>query len=180
MLTKEEIGSLAVNLEVAREAHKDVEKRLIDVLDVRKTVEQKATTLFGFYITIALALFGVGGALLRETSLNLSAWPFMAAGGVFVAGAVCFIWANWPMTYGFLGSNPSMWLVRGRVDGGPEALADMLAFLVHDQEIKIKVSWASNAQKVLALRCGMAAAPVGAAVLMIGLLITGTAAPTFR
>jgi hypothetical protein len=158
MLTPNEIHALEqVNLNVAKEAHIQTEKYLLDVLEVKKSVEQKATTLFSAYATIALALFGLAAAIMKDAVTSLSPWPFAVAGAFLVLGMACFIWANWPMRYGFTGSLPSMWLVRGRIDGGDEALADMYAYLTQSQQARIDASQRSNARKVLALQLGMGA-----------------------
>ena len=61
MLTLQELQSLTINPAVAREAYTQVDRHLIDILDVRKSFEQKAATLMGAYITISVALLGIGG-----------------------------------------------------------------------------------------------------------------------
>jgi len=158
MLTPDEIHGLAsVNLNIAKEAHAQTEKYLLDVLEVKRSVEQKATSLFSAYVTIALALFGLAAAIMKEAPAGLSPWPFAVAGSCLVVGMVCFIWANWPMQYGYTGSLPSMWLVRGRIDGSDDDLADMFAYLTQSQQGRIDASHLSNARKVLALRLGMGA-----------------------
>ena len=50
-LSLEEIGALNINIDVAREAYTQAEKRLQDALDTRKAFDQKAFTLFSAYIT---------------------------------------------------------------------------------------------------------------------------------
>lgn len=56
MLTLQEIQSSTINLSVAREAYIQVDRHLLDILEVRKSFEQKAATLMGAYITISAML----------------------------------------------------------------------------------------------------------------------------
>ncbi|MGH8511312.1 MAG: hypothetical protein ACREU8_08015, partial [Gammaproteobacteria bacterium] len=98
-------------------------KRLSDVLDVKKAYEQKAFTLFNGYVTISLALIGVGGTLFTHYGLPRLALPFWGAGAFFVVGAICFVLALKDTTYGFLASSPDMWLTSGIIDGNDRAVS---------------------------------------------------------
>jgi len=71
MMTLEEIRASRINPLVVKEAHDQASKRLADVLDTKKTFEQKAFILFNAYIALALALFGVGGMLLRGNETTI-------------------------------------------------------------------------------------------------------------
>ena len=71
MLSLEQLKQSKINPLVAREAYLQAEKRLSDVLDTKKSVEQKASNLFSAYVTVALALFGIGGAIFKDHAL----WP---------------------------------------------------------------------------------------------------------
>ena len=130
MLSLHELKLAQINPLVAREAHLQTEKRLADVLEVKKSVEQKATTLFSTYVTISLALFGIGGAIFKDQGFDEKTWPFFIAGLLFVIGAFVFMLAIRDEEYGFLGSGPDMWLNRGTIDGSDNALDAMLAYLV--------------------------------------------------
>ena len=69
------IASAHINADVAREAYVQASIRLSDVLDTRKTFDQKAFTLFTGYMTAALAASGVSGAIYKDhglTALSLS------------------------------------------------------------------------------------------------------------
>jgi hypothetical protein len=107
MLTLEELQASTINVTVAREAYTQVDRHLIDILDTRKSFEQKAATLMGAYITISVALFGIGGAIFKDVGSNGSrTWPFFGAGLVFIAGAGCFIAALKSGRYAARGSTP--------------------------------------------------------------------------
>ena len=172
MLTLNQIRGLkTINAEVAREAYVQVEKRLADVLDARKTVEQKATSLFSAYLTIALALFGVGGALLKGPVSDVLPFPFFVAGAIVVVGALMFIWAIWPMRYGYVGTAASFWLEEEKIDSGPDGLPVMLLYLAQYQDERINVSLTSNRWKFLALRLGMGCGVLAAFALVAAFIV---------
>jgi hypothetical protein len=165
MLTLEELRSSSVNFDVAKEALGQVEKRLNDALESKKAVEQKATVLFGAYVTISLALFGFGGALARDVNVAMKAWPVFVAGLFFVIGAAAFAYVFRSAEYGNLGSEPSMWLQSGRIDGDKDAFARMLAYLTYHHSTRIQISYDSNARKSCSLHFGMVMGLVGALAL---------------
>jgi len=80
-------------------------------------------------VTITLALFGVGGAVLKSPS-SFPPLPFFGAGIVFMIGAIFFVIALKSQKYGAIGSVPAMWLRRGTIDGGDNAIPAMHAYLV--------------------------------------------------
>lgn len=167
MLTPDELHSLNINPAIAREALVQAEKRLGDALEAKKNVEQKATVLFGAYVTISLALYGFGGSLLKDAVSAGDAWPYFIAGTLFVVGAASFAAVFRSAMYGTLGSHPDMWLVGGRIDGGEPALAHMLAFLTYFHAARIKDSNASNARKSRFLHAGMMLGLFGATALLV-------------
>jgi hypothetical protein len=170
MMTVEELQKSNVNAEVAKEALAQSEKLLIDVLDTKKSLEQKATTLFGTFVTIALALFGIGGALIRDNQFHQTAYAFFIAGAFFVCGAAIFVNALKPAEYGNLGSEPSMWLVSGRIDGKADALARMFAYVTHYHSRRIEISEQSNGSKRRSLNRGMWSGVTGSLALCLGLI----------
>jgi hypothetical protein len=172
MLTPEELRSSKVDFEIAKEALAQSEKRLRDALDDKKDIEQKATVLFGAYITITLALFGVGGAFARDAHLMAPALPFFVSGSVFLIGVLAFVLVFKSAEYGYLGTKPSMWLVTGRIDGDKQALARMFAYLTYHHANRIEVSDASNARKSATLHFGMVMGVIGAVVLVATMAFT--------
>jgi len=162
MLTLEQLRAMAVNLDIAKEALSQSEKRLGDALDAKKMVEQKATVLFGAYVTISLALFGFAGTLARDPVHARWAVAFFIAGTVFVCGAAAFALVFRSAEYGNFGSEPSMWLQAGRIDGDHQALARMFAYLAHHHATRIEKSYASNAVKSRRLHIGMMVGVAGA------------------
>src|SRR4051812_27882596 len=87
MMTLESLRAADVNIDIAKEALVQAEKRLGDALDAKKVVEQKATVLFGAYVTISLALFGFGGTLARD--IGSKALPVFIAGPAVRSGGCC-------------------------------------------------------------------------------------------
>ena len=156
MLSLEDLKQSKINPLVARESYLQAEKRLSDVLDTKKSVEQKASNLFGAYVTVALTLFGIGGTIFKNQELNQKTWPFFIAGGLFVLGAIIFMAAIKDEEYGFLGSPPDMWLNKGTIDGGNNALDAMFVYLAFHHARRIEISAKSNDRKICAVRAGMA------------------------
>jgi len=128
MMTLKEIERSNVNKDVAREAYEQAAKRLTDALETKKSYEQKAFTLFNAYLTISLALFGVGSALYKDDGFAFPVIAFWVCGGIFVFGAVFFVLALMDERYGALASSPDMWLNRGTIDGDDTVLPRMLAW----------------------------------------------------
>ena len=157
MLTLEELEHSKINPTIAKEAYLQAEKRLSDVLDTKKSLEHRASTLFSSYVTIALALFGIGGVIFEDAGLHSKTWPFFIAGTVFVLGACFFMLVIKDDKYGFLGSAPDMWLNRGTIDGVDKSLAAMFAYLTYHHAKRIDISGRSNDRKICALRAGMLA-----------------------
>jgi hypothetical protein len=172
MLTLEELRSTEVHFGTAKEALAQAEKRLGDALDVKKTVEQKATVLFGAYVTLSIALFGLATTMARDGTFAKLAWPFFIAGAVLVIGGVMFAHVFRSANYGNMGSEPSMWLQAGRIDGGEQELARMLAYLAYHHAARIEASYASNADKSWYLHTGMIIGLVAAAALALGVPLT--------
>jgi hypothetical protein len=171
MLTLEELRSSNVDFDIAKEALAQSEKRLGDALDAKKAVEQKATVLFGAYVTIMLALFGAGAALAKDAHLMAPALPFFVTGTIFLIGALSFANVFKGAEYGNLGSEPSMWLQSGRIDGDKQAFARMLAYLAHHHANRISVSYASNDRKTASLHFGMVMGIVGGLVLLLTIVV---------
>jgi hypothetical protein len=102
MMTLDEIHAAKINPNVAREAYNQAEKRLSDTIEIKKSFKQKAFTLFSGYITASIALFGVGGALLRDDSTRFFVRPFFVTGLIIAVGAICFVLALMDKVYGAL------------------------------------------------------------------------------
>jgi hypothetical protein len=95
MMTLEEIERSNVNKEVAREAYEQATKRLVDTLETKKSYEQKAFTLFNAYLTITLALFGVGGALYKDDGFAFPLSRSGSAAGYSLLERYSSCWHSW-------------------------------------------------------------------------------------
>jgi hypothetical protein len=168
MLTLEELQASTINPAVAREAYTQVDRHLLDILEVRKTFEQTAATLMGAYITISVALFGIGGAIFKESGAAAKMWPFFGAGLVLIIGAWCFIAALKSGRYvAVVGSTPEMWLNRGTIDGGDNAVAAMLAYITFHHRDRIAISVEGNREKARWIDVGIFLGPVAPIVFLI-------------
>lgn len=144
MLSLNELRNSKINADVAREAYSQSEKRLSDVLETKKSFEQKAFTLFGAYTTISFALIGVAGSLFKDSGASPLVLAMGASGLVLVAGAILLVLALHERTYGTLGSNPEIWLRKDTIDGVEAALPLMLAYVTFHHQERIEASIASN------------------------------------
>jgi hypothetical protein len=182
MLSLKKLQSAKINADVAREAYTQVDRYLVDTLEVRKSFEQKAATLMGAFITISLALFGIGGTIFEKTGLGPTVWPFFGTGMIFLAGAWCFICALKAGTYPAVGSRPEMWLTKGVIDGRRDAVPKMLAYLTHYHDKRIDLSIKGNGLKAKWIDRGIyfgAAGPLVFVALFIAFYtLRGTTPPT--
>lgn len=167
MLTLAELQALEINSEVAREAYTQVDRHLVDILDVRKSFEQKAATLMGGYITISVALFGIGGAIFKDEGALTKVLPFFGAGLVFIMGAWCFIAALKSGKYAAVGSTPEMWLNRGTIDGADSAVAAMLAYITFHHSERIETCVEGNKRKARWIDAGIYLGPVAPVTFLI-------------
>jgi len=167
MMTLEEIRLSKVNLVVVREAYDHASKRLSDILDTKKSFEQKAFTLFNGYITVSLALFGVGGALFKQEGLSHLTAPFLGTGLFLIAGAICFVLALMDNKYGALASSPDMWLNQGTIDGDDSVLPLMLAYITFYHQERIDKSTEGNERKAIRIRIGIILGVVSPFVLLV-------------
>jgi hypothetical protein len=171
MLTLAELQASTINPDVAREAYVQADRHLSDLLDVKKSFEQKAATLLGAYITIAVALFGIGGAIFKDSGIGPRVWPFFGAGTAFIIGAWFFVAALKTGRYSAVGSTPEMWLNRGTIDGGQTALPAMLAYITFHHSERIRLSERSNERKASLISAGIMAGPIASLVFLLLLLV---------
>jgi len=171
MLSLDELWKLEANTEVAKEAFTQGEKRLADILDTKKVIEQKATSLFSAYVTLALAISGVGAAIFKDPLRSETAIAFVLPVGLFATGAGFFMRALKSADYGTLGSSPAHWLRPGVIDAakGVEP-ARTLAQLAYNFEQKINDGIAANDKKYAAIHTGMLMGLIGVAAFAASLL----------
>lgn len=171
MLTLEELQAATINPQAAREAFVQADRYLVDTLQVRDSYEQKAATMMGAYITLSVALFGIGGAIFKDANVPAKIWPFFLAGLIFLIGAGCFIFALKAGKYAAVGSTPEMWLRSGVIDGGESAVPAMLAYLTHYYNERIETSVASNRHKSHWIDAGIILGALAPLVFLISFLV---------
>jgi hypothetical protein len=172
MMTRDEIGLAKINPNVAKEAHDQASKRLADILEAKKTFEQKAFMLFNAYIALALALFGVGGALLKDKAATIPFTPFILTATLFVIGAGCFARVFLDKEYGSLGSDPDMWLRKGTLDGDDSQVSLMLTYITYYHKERISKSTEANNQKADLIRLGIYLGLATPVVLIVSLFFS--------
>ncbi len=143
-----------INLETARYALSDVMERLTDALDTKKTLEQKAYTILGGYITITMAIFGFTTQQSSDTYLF---WTLLIMGGFFSIGIVSVLFSLKSSQYGSIGSYPDAWIRDGVINGNDNALATNIAYITQDYQEPLTQSDASNKKKAFFLNCAIMA-----------------------
>jgi hypothetical protein len=88
----------------------------------------------------------------------------------FVIGAAAFAHVFWGREYGDLGSQPSMWLQPGRIDGNNDEFARMIAYVAYYHDKRIRLSYDSNTVKSRSVHCGLIAGIVGALALFAAMV----------
>ena len=154
-MTLEELRSSNINGVIAREAFEQATKRLADILDTKKSHEQKAFTLFSGYLTLCLGFFAASVALLKDKQELHIVVTFWVGGAIFIIGAFLLVLALLDSRYGALGSDPEAWIRRGVIDGDDAALPLMLAYLTYQYQDRIGQSAAANERKARWIRAGV-------------------------
>ncbi|HEV2364393.1 MAG TPA: hypothetical protein VGS12_09390 [Caulobacteraceae bacterium] len=170
MLTIEELQRATINPAVAAEAFDKACKRLADILEAKKSLEQKAFALFSGYLTIAVGLFGAATALLNAKEPARLLLPFWAGGSLFMVGTLFLLLALLDAAYGAQGSDPEIWIRQGVIDGGETALPHMRAYLTLLYQDRIDISAAANERKAKRIRVGVIVgfvAPIVAVLLLL-------------
>ena len=155
MLTLAELRVSQINPRIAEVAYEHAAKRLDDVLETKKSFEDKALALMGAYITVSLASFGAVGLYLKEPDMKSFCVSFSIAGAMFAVGAVAFLMAIPAKQYGARASAPEMWLVPGILDGEDDILPYMMSCIARFHHDRIKLSQRANEEKASFLRAGI-------------------------
>ena len=155
MFEKSDIYNLAINAEAAKAILSQAEKMHSDLIDDKKSLENKASNFFGSYITIATALIGLGGVLAKTDYFGLSPLPFFVAGVLFIAGCFFFVSVQQSDTYGISGSDPKNWLESGWLDARNDVTSKLNAYLILQYKQKIEASMEANKKKRFRLKFGM-------------------------
>jgi hypothetical protein len=148
MMTLEEIYHTEnVNEGIIREALKQAEQRLTEQVDIQKTLHQRIHDTLKGYVTLSIFLIGIAATLHQTAPESPLFFALMATSAAFIAGVALLVFAQRPMNYGVLGSDPSIWLKPEIITGKPQALIKMLAYELHHAQDKINQSRKSNQHK---------------------------------
>jgi hypothetical protein len=148
ILTPAQLQAAIINPDVAKEAYAQVEKRLSDLLETKKSFETRAASMLSSFITLALALTGVGASIITTHLIDTvpKVLPFL-----FFVPAIPLIYAAWrllevllPTHYGNLGTSPDIWLEQGCIDAADNVVPDMQAYMLHHMANRINTTQRSN------------------------------------
>jgi hypothetical protein len=165
-ITSDELLTGDLYLPTVREAASQVDKRLADLLDTKKTFDQRAIALLGPSVSLAVALAGASG--LAVLSSNPEIVAALAASSICMTlAAVACVLSLQVRNYGAQGADPAHWLKPGTLTGSDVELAQALAELIWHHRERINDSTTSNDSKRLWFTCATClaiAAPVVLAV----------------
>lgn len=152
LITKEDIKKIRNLNECAIKYYLEAaEKRMADILNTKKELEQKAFVLFAGYIAAAFALFG-----LAERIVDLSYW-FIGSAFFFCIGVVMLFLVINTRKYGTVGRNPEDWLDSSvYLTVKRKYMAHIYAYMLHDYIDDIEISKRSNEIKVFYLNIAVA------------------------
>jgi hypothetical protein len=173
MMSISELSTAKVNPDIAREAFLQSSARLADLLDTKKSFEQKAFTLFSGYMTAVLAAFGVAAAVYKDYGFTTLSISFTVAGLALLAGEIFFVIALYDSKYGAAGSEPEMWLKHGVIDANnPSTLPRMLAAITFHHGARIEASIESNDFKGRLIRRGIYCGVAMPVLFLIAVIVT--------
>lgn len=168
-MDKHELRDLDITPEIADQAFHHVSTRLEWALDQRKLIETRAIGLLRTFLSLALAVIGVGVALQRMEGPPLELTAFLAGATPLFLAAACMVVAIWDRDYGSLGSTASWWLRKGVIDGDPSEAAYLTACLTESYQRRIKASMGSNMTAIYFIRGGLVAAVLSPVALAVAL-----------
>ena len=171
-----EIQQATIQAEVAKEAFTQVEKRLSDLIETKKSFETRAQALLTGYTTLALAVIGAGGSFFTSAPLvghapSLMPVAFFAAGIPLLIAVYCMVWALQPASYGNLGSSPHIWLKPGVINAPENVVPTVQAFLVYFMAERITATEAANTLRATLIAQGSRYALASPIMLFVGVFV---------
>lgn len=176
LMTPTQIQKCAVQPEVIKEAYGQVEKRLSDMLETKKSFEQRASWLLTSFSALALALLGAGGMFFTSQPLvgrGPSGLPY-----AFFVASIPMIVAMWrmvsalkPLPAGNLGSTPDFWLRPGVIDAAANVAPVVQAYVVYYMAERINATEEANALRENCILWGCWCAFATPVVLAVGIVV---------
>ena len=132
MLTETEIQNTKVNLDVAKIALAEVEKRFDDLMQTKENMEKRTFPLLAGYAAMATFLI--------THSVHLPA-IIMFVGMIFLTASMM------GRDYGCKGTDPDFWLQPNTLDTDETGLAVLIAYEIYHYSQKLDTSRASLIRK---------------------------------
>jgi len=176
ILTLDELQAATIQPDVAKEAYAQVEKRLSDLLETKKSFESRAASMLTGFTTLALAVAGAGGSFFTSQPLidhapKLLPWVFFFVAALLLVAAWTMLGALIPARYGNLGTAPEVWLVRGVIDAEANVVPAMQAYMVHHMNERIALTETANNAKAKSIAEGAFLATMAPLALALGMLV---------
>ncbi len=143
-----------INVSLVKDYTALAEKRLDDVLEIKKELEQKSFALLGGYLTASLTLFS-----LALKFVQIDFW-LNSTSMFFCLGVIPLFLSLKTSLYGIKGRSPSSWLCDAQYLTLPdEKIPTVHAYILHGYDERIEQSIKSNSRKSyllnIAIWCGV-------------------------
>lgn len=142
-----------IELENIKDGIESAEKRLLDFLSVKKSMEDKAVNIFKSQIGLACIIF----AIINTKLVDISGFSLVCVSIsilIFVIGAVFSLLSLQVGEYGSLGGNPINWL-QNSIITKKDSLKKLLLLSLDDYIERIDTSEISNKEKARFLQCSI-------------------------
>ena len=166
-LTREVVWERVYIPALAKAAMEQTEKRLADYLEIRRATEAKMMSLFGVFVSVSMAIFGLAAALAQRGGAGLAVGMLGVAGLIFLSSAVVIGLGLRPGDGALLGGTPDFWLGRDALHDADEkddeaqaARHFAVAALDFDRRCAIQIAENRQRHRILgrALRAALCAA----------------------
>jgi hypothetical protein len=144
-----------IELENIKDGIESAEKRLLDFLSVKKSMEDKAVNIFKSQI--GLASISIILAIINTKLVDISGFSLVCVSIsilIFVIGAVFSLLSLQVGEYGSLGGNPINWL-QNSIITKKDSLKKLLLLSLDDYLERIDTSEISNKEKARFLQCSI-------------------------
>lgn len=142
-----------IELENIKDGIESAEKRLLDFLSVKKSMEDKAVNIFKSQIGLASIIL----AIINTKLVDISGFSLVCVSIsilIFVIGAIFSLLSLQVGEYGSLGGNPINWL-QNSIITKKDGLKKLLLLSLDDYIERIDTSEISNKEKARFLQCSI-------------------------
>jgi hypothetical protein len=172
ILDKNELSDLHIDCiseEVVNNGIKECEKRLHDILDAKKNLEDKAMRLLILQTALAIILTILSSQSTKLATFDMSC---ITLGVVILStGIALSVFSLQVAKYGSIGSHPNNWLQNDIIANTNSCVKKINALILHSYIDRIDISQNSNNEKARFLRYSILSV-VGAVISFLIILVS--------